>query len=273
MLAVHLFFLLNRFKHEGSGGRFRSRRQTAVFVFICATSGAEQRVASSALVPILRACTQTLQRSVRHQYIRLNVTNPRWTTLSHLLHHSGCSSWFPVRCLRCPDHPHWQNSHPLQRKRSVSADASAHDGTAAIKIQRQHEEQPIPQGHHLNNSATGCWREPPQSGSSLCEKKAVGVAGDKLSFLQPREFSSSGNRTWSAPPIDKNNACYVSNQNWSDNKSVHVLPIVLCTKLWCVITVFLVGRKSFLMRKKFFPYCLRPLMKRFCRKTRKDRKV
>lgn len=38
------------------------------------------------------------------------------------------------------------------------------------------------------------------------------------------------------------------------------------------ITVFLLGRKSFRIRKKFLPYCLKPLMKRFCREEQKGGK-
>lgn len=38
---------------------------------------------------------------------------------THLLHHSGCSSWRRVHCLHCQHHPHWQNSHQLQNKRAA----------------------------------------------------------------------------------------------------------------------------------------------------------
>ncbi len=116
----------------------------------------------------------------------------------------------------------------------------------------------------------GCWRELPQSESSLCERTAVAVVVDKLLFLQLREFSSSGNRTWSAPPDDENTGLLGIIQvmflikNIANHESMHALEIVLYAETWCSITVFLLGRKSFRMRKKFFPYCLRPLMKRFC---------
>lgn len=131
VLAVHLFLLFNRFKHEWSACRFWSLRQTSMFVFICATSRAKQRIVSSPLVPILRSCVRKCshvkrisQKSVKHQY-----SIKCWTDLSdksqrnactHLLYHSGRSSWFPVHCLHYQDRPHWQNSHPLQRKKSAS---------------------------------------------------------------------------------------------------------------------------------------------------------
>lgn len=56
VLAVYFFFLFNRFKHERSACRFWSRRQTSMFIFICATRCAQQRVVSSPLVPIFRTC-------------------------------------------------------------------------------------------------------------------------------------------------------------------------------------------------------------------------
>lgn len=98
---------------------------------------------------------------------------------------------------------------------------------------------------HLNNFVMGCWRELLQSESLLCERKAAGVAGDKLSFLQPQEFSSSGNRKWSAPPDDKNNTSYVSNQNCSNHESMHALPIVLYTKNLVLNYSLFAGQKVF----------------------------
>lgn len=88
VLAVHLFLLFNRFKHEWSACRFWSLRQTSMFVFICATSRAKQRIVSSPLVPILRSCVRKCshvkrisQKSVKHQY------SIKCWTLTFLINH------------------------------------------------------------------------------------------------------------------------------------------------------------------------------------------
>lgn len=60
-------------------------------------------------------------------------------------------------------------------------------------------------------------QEVQQSESLPYERTAGGVAVDKLLFLQPQEFSSSGNRKWSALPDEKtfsfkNNVVYDTDQ-------------------------------------------------------------
>lgn len=112
MLVVHLFFHFHRFEHKGSVPRFRSRRQTSVFVFVCAASCAEQRVVSPDLVPILRSCS--INNGFRCKFQKLVKALFFWWT-TYLLFHSGCSSLLPVRCLHCQHHPRWQNWPQLQR--------------------------------------------------------------------------------------------------------------------------------------------------------------
>lgn len=53
---------------------------------------------------------------------------------------------------------------------------------------------------HQSNFVTGCWLERRTSGSWLCVMTAGAAAAGRLWSRQPREFSSSGNRKWSAPP-------------------------------------------------------------------------
>lgn len=210
MLAISFFFLFHRLKHEWSICRFRSWWQTSMFVFICATSCAQQWVASSTLVPIFRACSskcccvkRLLLKSVKHYYHKPTELRKMWwiTDTCQLL--TRCTTVaaaldflltvFTIKIILT-------GRTGIYCKAKYSFQGMLHLITARPTMSKISRQTKTPSHFwrtsfaHLNNFAMACWQEPPLSGSLPCERMAVGVAVCKLSFLQPLEFSSSDNR-------------------------------------------------------------------------------
>lgn len=86
--------------------------------------------------------------------------------------------------------------------RSSSLAELASTATQSTFLRSQHNSLHVKtlKSAHLNNYVTLCLPKLPQSESWPYARTALCAAVDKLSFLQPREFSSSGNRKRSALP-------------------------------------------------------------------------
>lgn len=54
VLPVALFFLFDRFEHEGRVSRLRARRQAAMFVVVGTTGGTQEDVIPASVLPVLR---------------------------------------------------------------------------------------------------------------------------------------------------------------------------------------------------------------------------